>query len=746
MKTILRLSEVDDAVRQTVGGKAVALARVARTSLAVPKTVCVGAQVYDRFVETTGLRARILLEYERKPFDEMRWEEIWDTALRIQNLFLNTEMPHEIATPLREAIGREFANDPVVVRSSAMGEDSIKASFAGLHESFVNVRGIASILEHIKLVWASLWSDRAMLYRAEIGLNVSTSRMAVVVQELVQGQKSGVMFGVSPTDESKAVIEAVYGLNQGLVDGTIEPDRWMIDRARGTTTSHIPASREKMVATKSKGVAVVPLPRRMRSQAPLGETEVREVFQAEKALENVFGATQDVEWTYRNARLHILQSRPITTAAHLSQQDLRPWYISLHRSLENLQGLRQSIENEDIPRMVRQAERLAEVDLARLPDENLAREIRARDGIYKHWQQCYWDYFIPFAHAIRLFGQFYNRVLKPKDPHEFAELLPSKALRSVERNQRLIRAAQKVSKKSKSQRGTKARQSARSEERSDVSRALTGGEDSSTLSVLLKTAPADRQKAFFDELAKIEGARTVRDRASRSIRVKRFLEAVPAGERKQAAELLDLARASYKLRDDDNIYLGRIEAELLRALSESASRSRKAAKVEIETANAELFARALIDPGFQPPRRKRSVRDQHNPSIRARQLVGQSAGHGVAVGPARVVTQPEDLLDFRKGEILVCDAVDPNMTFVVPLAAGIVERRGGMLIHGAIIAREYGLPCVTGVADVCNAVKTGDSVTVDGYLGIITLGSARAQPLEPARPHRRSGRAAQPKF
>jgi phosphoenolpyruvate synthase/pyruvate phosphate dikinase len=71
---------------------------------------------------------------------------------------------------------------------------------------------------------------------------------------------------------------------------------------------------------------------------------------------------------------------------------------------------------------------------------------------------------------------------------------------------------------------------------------------------------------------------------------------------------------------------------------------------------------------------------------------------------------------------MVCDAVDPNMTFVVPLAAGIVERRGGMLIHGAIIAREYGLPCVTGAAEAAKWIKTGDTVTVDGYLGIVIIG------------------------
>jgi pyruvate,water dikinase len=92
------------------------------------------------------------------------------------------------------------------------------------------------------------------------------------------------------------------------------------------------------------------------------------------------------------------------------------------------------------------------------------------------------------------------------------------------------------------------------------------------------------------------------------------------------------------------------------------------------------------------------------------------------MGKARVVLDSSDLFSFQKGEILVCDAVDPGMTFVVPLAAAIVERRGGMLIHGAIIAREYGIPCVTGVSDAVNQIKTGDFITVDGHLGIVIIG------------------------
>jgi pyruvate,water dikinase len=108
--------------------------------------------------------------------------------------------------------------------------------------------------------------------------------------------------------------------------------------------------------------------------------------------------------------------------------------------------------------------------------------------------------------------------------------------------------------------------------------------------------------------------------------------------------------------------------------------------------------------------------------VQARQVVGQPAGPGLAIGPARVVLGRDDVAAFEDGEVLVCDAVQPEMTFVVPLAAGIVERRGGMLIHGAIIAREYGLPCVTGVPRATELIRTGDRVTVDGFLGIVVIG------------------------
>ncbi len=90
-------------------------------------------------------------------------------------------------------------------------------------------------------------------------------------------------------------------------------------------------------------------------------------------------------------------------------------------------------------------------------------------------------------------------------------------------------------------------------------------------------------------------------------------------------------------------------------------------------------------------------------------------------GPARVIHGVDDMDSFREGEIIVCDAIEPAMTAGVARAAGIVERRGGMLIHGAIIAREYGLPCVTGIPDATMYIETGDMIAVDGDLGIVTI-------------------------
>ncbi|NYT01199.1 MAG: hypothetical protein GKC10_00310, partial [Methanosarcinales archaeon] len=259
------------------GGKASSLARMARGGLQVPRAACISTGAYNRYVDATGIRGRILLELNRKELEEMRWEEMWDASLRIRTLFNTTPIPDDLRLEMAAVLEPFFAGRSVVVRSSAIGEDASNASFAGIHESYVNVSGLDSILDHVRLVWASLWSDGALLYRKELGLQVEESAMAVVVQEMVLGERSGVAFGVSPQRPDQAVIEAVFGLNQGLVDGTVEPDRWLLDRTTGEVQSHHQPRREKAVMPWHQGVHLEDLPPEKSGQPPLSGEEVTKV-------------------------------------------------------------------------------------------------------------------------------------------------------------------------------------------------------------------------------------------------------------------------------------------------------------------------------------------------------------------------------------------------------------------------------------------------------------------------------------
>jgi len=729
MSWMIPVAKVNDNDRKRVGGKGFALASMFRQGFTIPDTLCVTSDLYNEYVTRTGLRERILLELHRKDFKEMRWEEIWDCATRIRNMFLRISIPSETEESFREAIESQFSGKSVVVRSSAPDEDTGTSSFAGLHESYLNIRGTDAILEHILKVWASLWSDAALLYRQELGLDVEESSMAVVIQEIVIGDRSGVAFSENPNDSSQGVIESVYGLNQGLVDGAVEPDRWIVDRMKRKIISHTPAKREYWMIPFENGLQLSPLPDTMSKQPPISTKEAQTVFELVMKAEDFFKNPQDVEWTYKENALFVLQSRPITTLSSQKSEDSRGWYLSLHRSFENLKDLRKKIEGELIPGMIDAANRLVEIDLTGLSDHDLAQEIKNRRKINQKWVNIYWEEFIPFAHGARLFGQFYNDAMRPEDPYEFVDLLTHTEMASLGRNQMLenladiIRNDQKLKKQLKTHDYVNIDQNFTRkiekfiEKFGDLTCSVTGGthcdqEAEPLFNILLEMADhpriamSNRKSNTSDELQE------------------RFLNCFEANQKIQAAEMLDLARTSYQLRDDDNIYLGKIESHLLAAMREAQQRV-EALK---DKADVESPTKVLINALSDLDQRSQEINPfEKKPGqtfeIKPRQLIGQPAGPGVSKGKARVIKDHSDLSSFKHGEVLICDAVDPNMTFVVPLASGVVERRGGMLIHGAIIAREYGLPCVTGIPDATALIQTGDDVTVDGYLGIVTVGS-----------------------
>jgi phosphohistidine swiveling domain-containing protein len=439
-----------------------------------------------------------------------------------------------------------------------------------------------------------------------------------------------------------------------------------------------------------------------------------------RRAEEHFGTPQDLEWTLRGSELFALQSRPITTGDAPDGNGERAWYLSLHKSLAALHSLRQTIEAELLPAMERDAADLATVALEQLSDAALTGEIEKRQGILDGWEERYRQVCIPMAHGIRLFGQLYNDRLRPGDPFAFLGLLAGDAgLLAAQRNRMMQDLADLL--RGDPPLAARLRDDYPSDSRSPFATALAGFTSRfGDLSwVMGETDQGSRGLiSLLLELARSTPTQqTVRKQTDEA----QYLAGFTTEEQAFAHEALEIGRASYRLRDNDNLYIGHLTARLREARAEATRRLAAhdgPEPADIKGPVRERVARRLTpagpseeDGGTMPGTRRQ-----------IRQIVGQPAGPGLARGSARVIRQPADLRAFQSGEILVCDAVDPNMTFVAPLAGGIVERRGGMLIHGAIIAREYGLPCVTGVPGATELIDTGDLVTVDGYLGIVTVG------------------------
>ncbi len=690
------------------GGKACSLAFLKSNGLVVPRSIALGTEVYHEFMNISGLDRAIEKMLKAQPLDGMRWEAIWDLSLRIRNLFLRADLTPEMKNLGKEAFSHLSGASHLAVRSSAPGEDSGSFSFAGLHESHVPVRGEDQVREAVVQVWSSLWSDRALLYRRELNLDPLISSMAVLVQECIEGEYSGVAFSIDPTNETRMIIESVPGMNSALVDGSTPPARWVLDRKTGRVLSFDPGPWDIN-----------------KDSLPTSEA-LENIRNLALSCEEMTGRPQDVEWTMNSGNLYCLQSRPVTTSIDNrdpgQDQDKRPWYLSLHRSFENLRTLGKEIEEDLLPDLEHLSKKMAETDLSGMDNFELAQEINHRHSLMHKWRDTYYARFIPMAHGVRLLGMLYNDVLRPDDPFEFTDLLRDSGLEAVLRNQALERLVEAV------------------RTSPDLSQAIENGVDPLSnpryreFNILFEAFVKDHGSLLCSSAWCTEGYHGLfslilemagkgpdsgpEDRKLQSsIREQDFLNAFSLERRDFARAVLELGRASHRIRDNDNMAMGRLQAELIRAVDEGRFRLIEQDDPEIRKAMDQI-------PGDFLDVTSPTGRSSYGgvPLSREGQGVfsGHPAGPGVARGQARVIEEPSDLFLFRKDEILVCQAMDPGMSFVVPLAAGIVEARGGMLVHGAIIAREYGLPCVTGLNHSLELIRTGDLLMVDGYRGIVS--------------------------
>ena len=186
----------------------------------------------------------------------------------------------------------------VAVRSSATAEDLPDASFAGQQETYLNIKGTDNLLKAIQMCWASLYGARAIYYRAKQGFDDNGVNIAVVVQQLVNSEKAGVMFTTHPvTGEPLTIIEGSWGLGESVVSGSVSPDKYVFDQRTEKVVDRLIANKKiEIIAEGTHGTKLVPCPADRQDMQVLSDEEVAKLAMFGKIAENHYGIPQDVEW------------------------------------------------------------------------------------------------------------------------------------------------------------------------------------------------------------------------------------------------------------------------------------------------------------------------------------------------------------------------------------------------------------------------------------------------------------------
>jgi pyruvate,water dikinase len=303
--------------RLTVGGKGGSLGELTRAGIAVPPGFVVKTSAFERFIDALEASGPIRAEVEALDPGDLDAVTRCSKALRarIEAAALPGDLRAEIAAAHAELCGAD-GSSPVAIRSSATTEDAEDASFAGLQDTFLWVKGPASALAFIRTCWASLYSVESMTYRRRHALPESGVHMAVVVQRMVDARTAGVMFTRSPLtgDRSVIAIEGAWGLGSAVVGGEVTPDRWVVGKITGEiSVRDLQDKHIRHAPSPDGGVREEEVPAELRKAPCLSDPELLRLREIGRKVERHYGRPQDIEWAVdQSGEVLLLQSRPET--------------------------------------------------------------------------------------------------------------------------------------------------------------------------------------------------------------------------------------------------------------------------------------------------------------------------------------------------------------------------------------------------------------------------------------------------
>ncbi len=308
--------------KREAGGKAFNLFLMSQADMPVPQWLALGSEVFENFLKETTAGESIRILQEKKSLGALQISQ------DIRNIIIEQKLPQSIKETIEKAY-HQLDKTTIAVRSSAIDEDSAQHSFAGQLSTYLYIRTLEACTLAVKECWASAYSERSLVYRKENNLDLTDIKVAVIFQDMILSEKSGVIFTSDPInqDPNRLIINSVYGAGEGLVSGLLEGDTTILNKQTGEQISEEVAEKTTQLIqdNEKETVKEVTVPQELINKPCLSDQEKKQLFQLAKKVEDYYQFPQDIEWTFRAGKLYLLQTRPITTEIQADKGTLNLW-------------------------------------------------------------------------------------------------------------------------------------------------------------------------------------------------------------------------------------------------------------------------------------------------------------------------------------------------------------------------------------------------------------------------------------
>ncbi|MBC2079595.1 phosphoenolpyruvate synthase [Listeria booriae] len=310
---VLEFEKIDQTNKALVGGKGANLGECAKISgVQVPTGFCLTTEAYQKAVSENEVLQALLHQLSAQKITNQ--DQISKIGQSIRALIEEIEIPREIEAEITTNLAKIGFEQAYAIRSSATAEDLPTASFAGQHDTYLNIIGKTEILKHIKKCWASLFTDRAIIYRIQNNFEHTDVQLSVVIQQMVFPSASGILFTADPiTGNRKTLsIDASFGLGEALVSGLVSADVYKVQE-NTIIEKNIATKKIAIYSIKTGGTKTKSLPAAQQTNQTITDHQILQLEQLGRSIEAYFGKPQDIEWCLVDNQFYIVQSRPITT-------------------------------------------------------------------------------------------------------------------------------------------------------------------------------------------------------------------------------------------------------------------------------------------------------------------------------------------------------------------------------------------------------------------------------------------------